>query len=116
MIPCVFLGYKLNGPSIIKCGPYQEFDSAPTCEDINECSSSQCDSASTECKNTHGGFYCPCRPGFTPSLDCRPVGDLGLINGAIPDESITTSTSEPGYYKGVRKLFIYYFMFKNIAN
>lgn len=95
------LGFKLNGPSVLKCGPNQDFDPAPTCEDINECISSQCDGASTECKNTQGGFFCPCKPGFTPNMDCRPVGDLGLINGAIPDESITTSTPESGYHKGV---------------
>ncbi|XP_022825719.1 sushi, von Willebrand factor type A, EGF and pentraxin domain-containing protein 1 isoform X1 [Spodoptera litura] len=99
-----FKGYKLNGPSVLRCGPNQEFDNPPTCEDINECISSQCDSASTDCKNSQGGFFCPCRPGFTPNLDCRPVGDLGLINGAIPDESITTSTSEPGYAKGMVRL------------
>lgn len=96
-----FSGFKLNGPSVLKCGPNQEFDRAPTCDDINECQSSQCDSTSTECKNTQGGFSCRCKPGFTPNLECRPVGDLGLINGAIPDESITTSTPELGYSKGV---------------
>lgn len=97
----LFSGFKLNGPSVLKCGPNQEFDRAPTCDDINECLSSQCDGASTECKNTQGGFSCPCKSGFTPNLECRPVGDLGLINGAIPDESITTSTPELGYSKGV---------------
>ncbi|GBP19642.1 Fibropellin-1 [Eumeta japonica] len=99
-----FKGYKLNGPSVLRCGPDEEFDSPPTCDDINECHSSQCDTASTECKNTQGGFYCPCRPGFAPSLDCRPVGDLGMISGAIPDESITTSTPELGYTSGMIRL------------
>lgn len=104
------VGYKLTGPSVLRCGTNQEFDPAPTCEDINECLSSQCDSVSTECKNTLGGFYCPCRPGFASSLDCRPVGDLGLINGAIPDESIITSIPESGYSKGVKLLLIKYYV------
>lgn len=69
--------------------------------DINECSASQCDIASTECVNTPGSFHCKCRKGFAPTLDCRPVGDLGLLNGGIPDESITVSGSEVGYEKSV---------------
>lgn len=101
----LFSGFKLFGASVLKCGPNQQFDPAPTCDDLNECLSSQCDSGSTECKNTQGGFSCPCKPGFTPNLECRPVGDLGLINGAIPDVSITTSTPELGYSKGVSKNF-----------
>lgn len=65
--------------------------------DINECLSSQCDILSTECVNVPGSFSCKCRKGFNPVLDCRSVTDLGLISGAIPDESITTSPSEIGY-------------------
>lgn len=34
-------------------------------------------------------------------MECRPIGDLGLINGGIPDESITVSSSEKGYTKTV---------------
>jgi Calcium-binding EGF domain/Sushi repeat (SCR repeat) len=96
-----FKGFKLNGPSIIKCDTEQEFDGMPTCDDINECSSSQCDLASTECMNTPGSFFCQCKKGFAPTTECRPVGDLGLANGGIPDESITTSASEEGFDKGV---------------
>ena len=69
--------------------------------DINECASSQCDLASTECINTAGAFTCKCKSGFAPTMECRPVGDLGLINGGIPDESITVSSSENGYTKNV---------------
>lgn len=69
--------------------------------DINECAASQCDVASTECANTPGSFHCKCRKGFAPTLECRPVGDLGMINGGIPDESITVSSSEGGYDKSV---------------
>lgn len=71
--------------------------------DINECISSQCDVASTECVNTPGSFSCKCKQGFASTLDCRPVGDLGLINGGIPDDSITVSSSEPGYVNSVSK-------------
>lgn len=69
--------------------------------DINECISSQCDIASTECVNTPGSFSCKCRKGFSPTLECRPVGDLGLVNGGIPDESITVSGTDDGSSKGV---------------
>lgn len=67
--------------------------------DINECASSQCDLASTECINTPGAFKCKCKSGFAPTLECRPIGDLGLINGGISDESIVVSSSENGYGK-----------------
>lgn len=67
--------------------------------DVNECSASQCDLASTECINTPGGFHCKCRKGFAPNYECRPVGDLGLTNGGIPDDSITVSNSETGHSK-----------------
>lgn len=69
--------------------------------DINECASSQCDLASTECINNPGAFTCKCKPGFAPTMECRPIGDLGLINGGIPDESITVSSSENGYTRTV---------------
>lgn len=75
--------------------------------DVNECAASQCDVASTECVNTPGSFHCKCRKGFAPTLECRPVGDLGMINGGIPDESITVSSSEVGYEKSVITLYIY---------
>lgn len=39
-------------------------------------------------------------------MDCRPVGDLGLTSGGIPDESITVSSSEVGYSKEVLKLVL----------
>lgn len=96
-----YKGYKLVGSSIMRCGENQEFENPPKCDDINECISSQCDVASTECVNTPGAFSCKCRKGFTPTLECRPVGDLGLINGGIPDESISVSSTEPGYDKEV---------------
>ena len=99
-----FKGYKLSGSNIIKCDTNQTFDNAPTCEDINECGSSQCDLASTECMNTAGSFFCKCRNGFTPTTECRPVGDLGLANGGVPDDSITVSSTEEGYDKGVSRV------------
>lgn len=99
-----YKGYKLNGSNILKCDTNQEFDNAPTCDDINECSSSQCDLASTECMNTAGSFFCQCKKGFAPTNECRPVGDLGLANGGIPDESITVSPSEEEYSKGMLRL------------
>lgn len=99
-----FKGYKLNGTNIIKCSSEQTFESVPTCEDINECSTSQCDLASTECTNTPGSFYCKCKKGFAPTLECRPVGDLGLANGGIPEESIVVSSTEEGYSKAQLRL------------
>lgn len=98
-------GYKLTGSNIIQCGTHQKFENVPTCEDINECGSSQCDLASTECINTSGGFSCKCKTGFTPTMECRPIGDLGLINGGIPDESITVSSFANGYTKTVKFTF-----------
>ncbi|KAK9718535.1 CUB domain [Popillia japonica] len=99
-----FKGYKLVGSNIIRCGENQKFNNPPKCEDINECVSSQCDLASTECVNTAGSFSCKCKKGFAPTLECRPVGDLGLINGGIPDDSITVSSTEDGYNKGMVRL------------
>lgn len=97
-------GYKLTGSNIIKCGENQDFSTAPTCEDINECSAVQCDLSSTECMNTAGSFHCQCKKGFNPTTECRPVGDLGLSNGGVPEESITVSSSEEGYAKGMVRL------------
>ncbi|XP_055681349.1 sushi, von Willebrand factor type A, EGF and pentraxin domain-containing protein 1 isoform X2 [Lutzomyia longipalpis] len=99
-----YKGYKLNGNNIIKCDENQEFSNLPTCDDINECSSSQCDLASTECMNTAGSFYCQCKKGFAPTTECRPVGDLGLANGGISDDSISVSSSEEGYSKSLLRL------------
>lgn len=96
-----YKGYKLNGTNIIKCSENQEFTNPPTCEDINECSAVQCDLSSTECMNTAGSFYCQCKKGFNPTAECRPVGDLGLANGGVPEDSITVSSTEEGYSKGV---------------
>ncbi|XP_074599235.1 sushi, von Willebrand factor type A, EGF and pentraxin domain-containing protein uif isoform X2 [Brevipalpus obovatus] len=93
-------GYKLIGKSTINCGPNQTFEELPTCEDINECASpAACDSASTLCTNTPGGFFCKCKEGFEANLECRPVGDLGLGSGVIPENSIKSSPSQPGYNK-----------------
>ncbi|GAB0094394.1 sushi, von Willebrand factor type A, EGF and pentraxin domain-containing protein 1 [Sergentomyia squamirostris] len=99
-----YKGYKLNGNNIVKCDESQEFSNLPTCDDINECSSSQCDLASTECMNTAGSFYCQCKKGFAPTTECRPVGDLGLANGGISDDSITVSSTEEGYPKSLLRL------------
>lgn len=35
-------------------------------------------------------------------LECRPVGDLGLTTGGIPDDAITVSGTELGYPKEVK--------------
>lgn len=43
-------------------------------------------------------------------MECRPVGDLGLTTGGIPDESITVSGLEQDYTKDV-SLLIYYISF-----
>lgn len=99
-----YKGYKLSGSNIIRCDANQTFDNAPTCDDINECSSSQCDLASTECLNTPGSFSCQCKKGFAPTTECRPVGDLGLANGGIAEESIIVSSTEDGYNKALVRL------------
>ncbi|KAG1655606.1 Fibropellin-1 [Nymphon striatum] len=94
-------GYKLVGQSIIRCGPNQTFTNIPECIDIDECSVSSCDTASTICTNTPGSFFCKCKKGFAPNPECRPVGDLGLANGIIPDKSIMASGTEQGYNKNI---------------
>lgn len=96
-------GYKLDGSPTIQCGVNQTFTEASKCRDIDECASSSCDAASTKCANTAGSFFCKCRKGFEPNLDCRPVGDLGVANGNIPDHGIKASGTEVGFSKnGVR--------------
>lgn len=81
--------------------------------DVNECANSQCDLASSECINTAGAFHCRCRKGFTPNLECRPVGDLGLVTGGIPDDAITVSDEEAEYDKTVISCF---FILVNLNN
>jgi hypothetical protein len=51
--------------------------------------------------NTAGAFHCRCRKGFAPNLECRPVGDLGLTTGGIPDDAISVSDEEADYDKTV---------------
>ncbi|XP_055635764.1 uncharacterized protein LOC129775276 isoform X1 [Toxorhynchites rutilus septentrionalis] len=97
-------GYRQVGPNIVKCNADQEFDAIPTCEDINECVTSPCDIASTECMNTQGSFHCQCKDGFSPLTECRPVGDLGLATGGISDNSILISSTEDGYDKTLLRL------------
>ena len=69
--------------------------------DMDECGTTQCDEASTECTNMPGAFFCKCKAGYTPNLDCRPMGDLGVSDGGIPDEAITVSSTARGYKKEV---------------
>ncbi|XP_076035426.1 sushi, von Willebrand factor type A, EGF and pentraxin domain-containing protein uif [Oratosquilla oratoria] len=97
-------GYNLVGSAIITCGPEQEFINLPTCEDVDECSTPQCDAASTECMNTPGAFACKCKDGFRPNLDCRILSDLGVSNGGIPDDAISVSSFVPGYGKSGARL------------
>ncbi len=54
--------------------------------DKDECELFQCDFRSTECENVNGSHHCKCREGFAPNLECRPVADLGMADGGIPDE------------------------------
>ncbi|XP_071520140.1 uncharacterized protein uif isoform X2 [Panulirus ornatus] len=99
-----YRGYRLVGSPIIQCGPEQQFVDLPTCEDINECDATQCDAATTQCKNTPGAFSCMCKPGFRPNLDCRPLGDLGLSDGGIPDDAVFVSSTAAGYDKNTVRL------------
>lgn len=69
--------------------------------DINECDATQCDAATTQCENSPGAFSCNCKPGFRPNLDCRPLGDLGLSDGGIPDDAVFVSSTAAGYDKNV---------------
>ncbi|KAK2701733.1 hypothetical protein QYM36_019626, partial [Artemia franciscana] len=94
-------GFRINGSSIIRCGPNGDFVNVPVCQDIDECVMEQCDGASTVCENVPGSFHCDCKAGFTPSLECKPVTDLGLGSGALPNELITVSGFEPGFPKEV---------------
>lgn len=102
-------GYRLIGPSSIKCTGTHDFSMAPSCEDENECDSSAihtsvCDAASSTCENTPGGFHCRCKPGFEPNLDCRPASDLGLSNHVLSDSSIQVSSAESGFEKTLVRL------------
>jgi len=97
-----YRGYKLNGTSIIRCGPDGEFTSVPSCLDVDECaatSGSPCDMASTNCTNVPGAHQCGCKTGFVPNLDCRPAADLGLANGGVSNPAIIVSSSEKGFPK-----------------
>ena len=84
-----FIGYSRIGSNIITCGEDQEFIDVPTCEDKNECDAFQCDFKSTECENLPGSYHCKCREGFSPNLECRPILDLGLADGGIPDDGMS---------------------------
>lgn len=120
-------GFKLEGKSNMKCGPNTDFEDVPVCKDIDECTSpvlnaagvssatsnssvvssastTVCDSLSTECENTPGSYHCKCKSGFEANLDCRPVGDLGLSSGIIPDSAIKASSTESGYSKNAARI------------
>ena len=88
------IGYGRNGSNIITCGEDQEFIDVPTCEDKNECDA--CDFKSTECENLPGSYHCKCREGFKPNTECRPILDLGLEDGGIPEDGIIVSGEEEG--------------------
>jgi hypothetical protein len=92
-------GFARIGSNIITCGGSAAFENLPTCQDKNECDAFQCDFKSTECENLPGSHHCKCRDGFNSNLECRPVSDLGLADGGIPDEGIIVSGSEVGYEK-----------------
>ncbi|KZS05970.1 Notch 2 [Daphnia magna] len=79
-----YRGYKLNGTTVIRCGADGKFANVPTCLDVDECG---------------GSYQCGCKSGFLPNLDCRPVVDLGLGNGGVPNPSITVSSAEKGFPK-----------------
>lgn len=42
--------------------------------------------------------------GFAQTTECRPVGDLGLANGGIAEESILVSSTEEGYNQRLIRL------------
>ena len=86
--PLKITGYSRIGSNIITCGEGQEFIDVPTCEDKNECDAFQCDFKSTECENLPGSYHCKCRAGFSPNLECRPILDLGLADGGIPNDGM----------------------------
>ena len=107
-----YRGYKLNGTSVVRCGPDGRFTNVSSCIDVDECSPTSssssnqqqqsnlpCDQASTTCSNLPGSFQCQCRTGFVPNLDCRPVTDLGMASGGIPNPSISVSSAEKGFPK-----------------
>ena len=56
------------------------------------------------CTNTEGSHYCKCKEGMEPIMECRPVIDLGLANGGLPDSSIYASGTEEGYSKNMLRL------------
>lgn len=98
-------GFELRGNPIITCGQNRIFQDVPTCRDIDECSETDaCDAASTYCNNTSGSYFCRCKEGFEPNLDCRPVRDLGLSTGSIPPPSIRASSTESDYDKNEVRL------------
>ncbi|KAB7498637.1 Fibropellin-1 [Armadillidium nasatum] len=86
-------GYYRTGFPVIHCM------SNGSWSDIDECGTSQCDAASTVCSNTPGAFFCKCKKGYEPNLDCRPMGDLGVSDGGIPDDAIVVSSTAKGYDK-----------------
>jgi len=94
-----YKGFRLIGSNIISCGEDEEFTNLPKCVDIDECANPQCDFSTTECVNTPGSHYCKCKSGMEPTLQCRPVVDLGLSSYGIPSEGIHVSGLEEGYEK-----------------
>ena len=94
-----YKGFRLIGSNIISCGEEEEFTNLPKCVDIDECANPQCDFSTTECVNTPGSHYCKCKTGMEPTLQCRPVVDLGLSNYGIPSEGIYVSGLEENYEK-----------------
>ncbi len=75
-----------SSSNVITCGAGGTFARVPSCEDVDECGAFQCDLRSTRCENAPGSHHCRCREGFRANLECRPVADLGMADGGIPDE------------------------------